>query len=92
MITYKKILKVFQEFKKDVTFEEIRWFCAYKYADELTEMGTKDLARQIDGSSIQMKTRADIVECIELWFEDSESDKPEIDLESLREELKNWFI
>lgn len=63
--TFDKIYLAAKKVNPNMGFNEIRWYVAYQIADDLTDQGTKAIARILDGDDIPgVTTKTDI----ENWF------------------------
>ena len=73
-------IEIFEIFKKatrpgqadNIVKTDIKWFCNYQTADELTDMGTKDIAQMLfsDGKIEGIDTNEDVVEFMEDYIRD----------------------
>jgi hypothetical protein len=92
-----QIIEIFSKAKgSEATYEEINWFCAYKMAEELQEMSTKDLAYLIqnpEGITNWEQTIGYIEDTIECFIDDEEGDPESIEEQEkhLLEWIGPWF-
>jgi hypothetical protein len=85
-----ELLKLLKEIKKDATLENLYWWANYSIADEWTDMGTKDLARQLSEADLKgIRNEPDMDEWIEETYE--EYIEEGYRHKQIQEDLKSFF-
>lgn len=80
-LTFPQILKLFQKYKPNAEISDITWFCAYSLAYQLTDLGSKEIARMLDNDDIMgFHNVGDVTSYIN-----------DLGIKEFKKQLKDWY-